>query len=231
MPHARSPRVLTLLTLLALTSCRDRATADSGPASPDAPALTLRVVAEREGQSFRYLDPASGAYRTALRRDDVPEAARALVTMHDEALPPEAIGAGEAIVVDLREADGQGVFPARVVSLVQMRARARADGQTKEAHAQGAPAPPAGEVLLFVTSWCPHCRRAEAWLRGRGVPFQKLDVETRPGARELLAKVLADNQIPADMGSSVPIVVVRGKALIGFDEAAVARLLDAPRAP
>ena len=32
------------------------------------------------------------------------------------------------------------------------------------------------EVLLYVTSWCPYCRRAKALLTKKGVPFKEVDL-------------------------------------------------------
>ncbi|MEN3142226.1 glutaredoxin domain-containing protein [Ochrobactrum sp. WV_118_8] len=33
------------------------------------------------------------------------------------------------------------------------------------------------EVLLYVTSWCPYCRRAKALLTKKGVAFTEVDIE------------------------------------------------------
>ncbi len=39
------------------------------------------------------------------------------------------------------------------------------------------------QVLLYTTSWCPHCARARRLLEERGIPFAQIDVEARPQAR------------------------------------------------
>lgn len=69
------------------------------------------------------------------------------------------------------------------------------------------------QVVMFMTEWCPHCRRARAWLRGGGYSFIELDVEEDARAAEVL-------QVLNPRGS-VPLFDVDGQILVGFD----ARLL------
>jgi glutaredoxin 3 len=40
------------------------------------------------------------------------------------------------------------------------------------------------EVVLYTTTWCPHCVRAKALLRRKGASFREVNVEEVPGARE-----------------------------------------------
>lgn len=226
--------LVALGVLLASGSCRKSDEAAAESPDPKDRALALHVVDEAPGLSFRYLDPRSHAAKTALRRADVPEAARRWVMVYTEGLPAEALAAGEMVMADLSEARADGTYPARVVSTVGHEAHAAvgkaspsatpaADGAT----ATAAPAvTPTGKVLLFVTTWCPHCRRAEAWFKGRGVPFTKLDVERDAGARELLQKLFRDNQVPEEYAGSVPVIAIDGKVLLGFDEAEVAKALQ-----
>jgi len=39
-------------------------------------------------------------------------------------------------------------------------------------------------IEFYATSWCPYCERARALLRSKGVAFEEIDIESRPGARE-----------------------------------------------
>ena len=39
------------------------------------------------------------------------------------------------------------------------------------------------KVQMFATSWCPYCERVRQLLKRKGVDFEEIDVEARPGAR------------------------------------------------
>jgi len=227
--------------VLAVGACRKTDEPAAKSPDPETRGLAVRVTDEAPGLSFRYVDPETHRAKTALKRADVPEPARRWVMVYDERLPADALGAGEMLMTDLTEARPDGTYPARVVSTVGREARAAttiverpAEGTegpgTRDGATAAAPVP-AGNVLLFVTSWCPHCKRAEAWFKGRGIPFTKLDVERDAGARDLLLKLFRDNRVPEEYASSVPVIAVGGKVLLGFDEAEVAKALSAGGRP
>jgi glutaredoxin 3 len=39
------------------------------------------------------------------------------------------------------------------------------------------------KVVMYLTGWCPFCTRARQLLESKGVDFQEIDVDVRPGAR------------------------------------------------
>jgi glutaredoxin len=89
------------------------------------------------------------------------------------------------------------------------------------APAQGqAPAsrkPDAGQkVVMYSAQWCGYCKRAAAYLRKRGIPFENVDVEnTSRGVREY-----------AQLGGrGVPIILVGGDRMDGYDEGSLAAML------
>jgi len=216
-----------------LAGCRKATDGGEGPPAGAPREVPLKVVDEAPGLSFRYLDPATRAARTALKRADIPEAARRWVMVYDERLPADALAAGEMVLADLTEVRSDGTFPARVVSTVGHEAHAAAgapegDARTPASGGAAAAAPQpvsAGQVLLFVTSWCPHCKEAEAWFKKRGTPVTRLDVERDAGARDLLLKLFRDNNVPEQYANSVPVIAIGGNVLLGFDEAEVAKAL------
>ena len=39
-------------------------------------------------------------------------------------------------------------------------------------------------VVMYSTQWCPYCARARTLLRGKGVEFEEIDIESGSGLRE-----------------------------------------------
>ena len=38
-------------------------------------------------------------------------------------------------------------------------------------------------ILMYATGWCPYCERARTLLRGKGVAFDEVDLDTLPERR------------------------------------------------
>jgi glutaredoxin len=74
----------------------------------------------------------------------------------------------------------------------------------------------AQRVRLLSASWCGYCKRAAAYLRSRGTPFEELDVEkSSQGKREYAAL----------KGHGVPIILVGDRRMDGYDQATLAMML------
>ena len=81
----------------------------------------------------------------------------------------------------------------------------------------GAPvASPSGKVRIFVTQTCPYCKKAKAYLRQRGTPFEELDVETSRSAKTEYDKL---------GGRGVPVILVGQQRMNGFDAGGLESLL------
>jgi glutaredoxin-like YruB-family protein len=79
-------------------------------------------------------------------------------------------------------------------------------------------APSAGhEVVIYTTSWCPWCKRTRAWLDAKGIEYVEKDIErNEEWAHEMRALT----------GSgSVPVVVIDGVVIRGFNQAKMEALL------
>jgi mycoredoxin len=45
------------------------------------------------------------------------------------------------------------------------------------------------EIKIYTTTWCPDCKHAKAWLDARGFAYEEVNVETTPGAAELVMSI------------------------------------------
>lgn len=45
------------------------------------------------------------------------------------------------------------------------------------------------EVKMYTTTWCPDCRQAKKFLESRSIAYEEINIETTPGAAELVMSV------------------------------------------
>lgn len=73
------------------------------------------------------------------------------------------------------------------------------------------------EVIVYSTPTCPWCSRAKAYLAQLGVPYEDKDVSRDvEAAREMV-------RISGQMG--VPVLVIDGNVVVGFDKPRIDELL------
>jgi len=77
-------------------------------------------------------------------------------------------------------------------------------------------------VVLLSTSWCPWCRTAREMFRSEGIPYTEYDVETTPKGRELYRRY---------DGSGVPLIIVNGVVIRGFNKVAIYQALRRSETP
>jgi glutaredoxin 3 len=63
---------------------------------------------------------------------------------------------------------------------------------------------------MYLSDWCPYCRRARSLLDSKGVAFTEIDVDLTPGAR--------DEMLSRGGGTTVPQIFIGGVAVGGSDE-------------
>jgi glutaredoxin 3 len=51
-------------------------------------------------------------------------------------------------------------------------------------------------VKVYSADWCPYCVRAKRLLEEKSVPFQEINVDKEPGAREAITKQTGHKTIP-----------------------------------
>ncbi len=72
-------------------------------------------------------------------------------------------------------------------------------------------------VKVYSTSTCPWCMRAKQYLQSKGVDFENVDVASdEKAAEEMVA-------LSGQMG--VPVIVVDGQVVVGFDKTRLEELL------
>lgn len=73
------------------------------------------------------------------------------------------------------------------------------------------------KVVLFGTSWCPHCADARAYLRKQNVKFADMDIEknTTAGAQYKELK-----------GEGVPTILIGNRRIQGFNQGAIETALQ-----
>ncbi len=69
------------------------------------------------------------------------------------------------------------------------------------------------EVKVYSTATCPHCVRAKEFLAENKIEFENFDV----AEDQEKAKEMAD--VSGQMG--VPVIIVDGEIIVGFDKAAL----------
>ena len=73
-------------------------------------------------------------------------------------------------------------------------------------------------VELFITSWCPYCKKATNFFRSKGIPFKEYDIEKDKAAAR--RKKQLDKK-----GRGVPFALINGNPVHGFSEEAYERAL------
>lgn len=73
-------------------------------------------------------------------------------------------------------------------------------------------------VTVYLTAWCPYCRAAREYLDGQGIAYRPVDIESGPEA-------YAEYEGQGGTGS-IPLIVVGEDKMQGFEENALASLLE-----
>lgn len=65
-------------------------------------------------------------------------------------------------------------------------------------------------LIIYVTSWCPYCKRARKYFRSKQIRFKEYDVETSAKGRRDYKRLKAPG---------VPLILYGQEKMVGFDEA------------
>lgn len=82
-----------------------------------------------------------------------------------------------------------------------------------------APAPSgAHDVVIYTTTWCGWCQKTRGWLDAKGISYVNKDVEDDPDAGAEMRELTGGD-------SGIPVVVIDGEVIQGFNERKMASLL------
>jgi glutaredoxin len=75
---------------------------------------------------------------------------------------------------------------------------------------------PTDEVFVYALSTCPWCRKTKQWFEDNKIAYGFVDVDTLAGEEQDAA---ADKAYELSGGRRFPVVVINGKAVVGFNPA------------
>ena len=212
--------VLLLLGLLfAEGGCKTR------PA-PTSDAVVLPVVTDTSTDLlFTWIDQ-KGESHVEQKVADVPVSARDVVRVADPIKDPPQLD--DVFVADLRNLGAGGTYSVRTMSRAEFEKiavdrRKQNGGSVLTAQGASSVAPSTRPtVIIYGASWCGPCHQAAAFFKQHNVQFIEKDIEQDSSAnREMQAKLSSAGM----RGGSIPVLDVKGKLLVGFDQRAVERAL------
>ena len=223
-PRSRFRPHTVFLFLILVIACKKGAPQNTARAEP-----ATSEVSKDSALFFTYIEP-NGMFATADKAERVPEIARRLVRIMGQ-------GKGEihrrndssVEVIDARELLAVGKTQPRVMSREAFESGALAQLPPGDScplvGPHGSPLVEAPEgaggpddppiVILYATRWCKACKAARQYLVSNRIPFTSKDIEKDPFAARELQEKASRFGIPADR---VPILDVRGRLLVGYDE-------------
>jgi len=111
-----------------------------------------------------------------------------------------------------QQPDNEELF--RVLAQIDPQAAAAA---RPAAQPQAEPAPTA-DVVMYCTPWCPACKRARAYLKGRNIDYVEVDISRDRAAAQRVRGWANGNE-------TTPTFNIKGTVIVNFDQAKVNRAL------
>jgi glutaredoxin len=218
------------LAALAFPACK-KSVPPKPPAMVKTDPTTLEISKDKP-LLYTYIDD-KGAFLSTDKAEDVPEKVRGIVRVVDPTSPlPSAADTTRVWVVDLRELLSAGKTKAKSLSREAFETSAMVQlgpGQSSPMAGNHGPAlmddlapGDAGVGGPTVVTLCGACKTAKQYLSSHHIPYAYKDIENDPAAMRELAAKAARLGVPTDR---VPILDVRGRLMVGFDEARLQALL------
>ncbi len=186
---------------------------DPGPPVDEIDLNGLEVAPGDEDVVFQYVDPASGKPVAVTDIEEIPESQLANVMVMYSGERRERLTARALALVDLTTPGEDGKFSVRLVNRWDFKPSGLKTPEGKGAQLASS----GGDVVLYTAPGCGHCDRARNWFTEKGVTFTEKDVHSDPSAAGEIAALGQAQGVPESYLSSVPLINVKGKLLIGFD--------------
>jgi len=186
----------------------DEATSnDKAPDPEDAAAIT-GLGEDVDGRNFGSNDDSGGAAAAGSRFYKVVEANGTVRFVSSLAEVPAA-QRPSAERIDSRRIGGAGSTNRRAPSrqAAKQIAVARSVAAASSNH----------EVVIYTTSWCGWCKKTRAWLDTKGIDYENRDVEANAAWAQEIRDLTGSG--------GVPVIVIDGKVIKGFDQAQMEKLL------
>lgn len=121
--------------------------------------------------------------------------------------------AGSALFVLIQVVDSSTpVSHAQTQDMLSAGPVVTASGQTMSLAAKPS------SVEIFVTNWCPACKKAQNWLRANDIPFILHNVQKNRQAAQRMAALGGDGRIP--------FAIINGSKVVGFTPALYQKALN-----
>jgi glutaredoxin len=229
----RKALLLFPVALLAATCKRSRISTavDAGP-----PPV---IKDDSEGYLLTWIDD-KGDFHVESRVADVPIMGRDAVRVETADAKDDTALSDRVFTADLRQARADGTYAVRTMSRADFEAIAVARREKAGPTLANAPPPasagappsdpsnrPASRTLVIIygAEWCGACHDAARYLRKKGIPYVEKDIEKDPSAAREMQQKLAKQGLRT---SSIPVLDVRGKVVVGFNPGEVDAALGAP---
>ncbi|HEY5958262.1 MAG TPA: glutaredoxin family protein [Polyangiaceae bacterium] len=219
---------------VATTGCRGNPnrSSDGDVNTKQLPQLSLRD--DTPDLMLTWIDT-SGDFHVVSAIDQVPPDARERVRV---VVTSKQAGTGESIyVADLRQKSADGTYPTSVMARPmweetgaarrKARIEALAPVASDSAPLASAATPEDRVVVVYGAEWCGACREAERYLKSKGIKVLEKDVDQSPSVQAELRGKLTKAGMPPT--SSIPVIDIGGKLIVGFNQGAVDAALKAIR--
>jgi glutaredoxin len=215
-------RTVTVLLILLSACKKNPPSAVSGEQPP-------REVKKDSTLFFTYLE-ANGMFATTDKAENVPEATRRLVRIMGRGKgEPARLNDLNVEVVDVRELLAKGRTQPRVMLREAFESSAFTQLVPGDSCLLAGPhGPPLSEepgrkgpadepplAIVYGTRWCKACQETYRYLVANLIPYVAKDLEQDASAAHELAEKATRLGIPQ---GRVPVIDVRGRLLVGFDE-------------
>jgi mycoredoxin len=74
-----------------------------------------------------------------------------------------------------------------------------------------------GKVLLYATDWCPYCEKTRTLLQQRQISYQEVNIERSAEAQTQYQRLA---------GKGVPVLLIAGEVVRGYNEQRISAALD-----